>query len=330
MAISIGDRNRKLWAAIKKGDIAVSDLISDGGYLQREEENRFMLKVYESTPFLDQIRKVDMLSPKRRINKIGIAGNFLNSAPASGEALDAAKRSKVFTEYVEMETSELIGSMYIPYDVIEDNLERGTLEDTIMDQILPPKIGRDLEKLILQGDEESQDSLLSTFDGVLTRLDASLVANKVSFNQVTGLITDDVFESCLEELPDAYRELHNNLRYYANWKVGDKYVMYRRNRLTAEGDNIIGFDYLTQFGFRGIPMQMTSQMPAAKMVLTPPQNIILGFQRGIQFETARDIEARVIIIVVTMRVALGIEVEEACVYADGLNVTGTTTTTSGG
>ena len=33
MAISIGDRNRKLWAAIKKGDIAVSDLISDGGYL---------------------------------------------------------------------------------------------------------------------------------------------------------------------------------------------------------------------------------------------------------------------------------------------------------
>ena len=333
MAISIADRNRKLWEAIKKGDISVSDLITEtsgagGGYLQREEEDRFMQKVYASTPFLQQIRKVDMLSPRRRINKIGITGNFLHEAPSSGTALDAAKRSKVFTQYVDMTTSELIGSMYIPYDVLEDNLEKGMLEDTIMDAILPPKIGRDLEKLCIQGDSTSMDSLLGTFDGVLKQL-ADANANEINFNQSTGLVTDELFETMLEELPDEYRELHDNLRYYFHWRVGDRYVMYRRQRETVEGDSIIGYDHLAQYGFRGIPMQMTSQMPAVSGLLTPPQNIILGFQRGIQFETARDIEARVIIIVVTMRVALGIEENDACVVADGINYSGTTTTTTG-
>jgi len=327
MTMDLAQRNRKLWEAIKKGDISVSDLISNGGYLPTEMENKFLLKVYDSTPFLKSIRRIDMNAPKRRINKLGITGNFLNVAPASGTALDAAKRSKVFTDYIELTTSELIGSMYIPYDVIEDNLEKGALEDTIFNEILPPKISRDLEKLIIQGDADSQDNLLTAFDGVIVQLtDAN--DNIVAFDDGTGIPDVDMFEAILEALPWEYRELHQELRYIVHHSTIDKFVMEWMERLTAGGDVHIDTDHLANHGFRGIPMMPTSRIPAAKGILTVPNNIILGVQRGIQFETARDIEARVIIVVVTIRCAVGIEETEAAVLATGINPSGTTTTTT--
>jgi hypothetical protein len=323
--MTIGERNRKIWDAIKKGDLTVSDLISDGGYLPTEQELRFLLKVYESTPFLNAVRRVDMTAPKRRINKIGIAGNFLNVAPTSGEALAADKRSKVFTEYVEMTTTELIGSMYIPYDVIEDNIERGALEDTIMDNILPQKVGRDLEKVIIQGDTNSADNLLKAFDGYLV-LQTDSGKNLVDFTATSGVIEDDTYEYILEELPWEYRELHTALNYMQHYSHWDAYVRYRRaNRAFTEGEMVRNLDHLLTDGFRGIPMMNTSRIPQANMLLTVPNNLILGVQRGIQFETARDIEARVIIIVVTMRVAVAIEENEAVVLASGLNPSGTST-----
>jgi HK97 family phage major capsid protein len=325
--MDLAQRNRKLWEAIKKGDISVADLISNGGYLPTEMENKFLRKVYDSTPFLQSIRRVDMNAPKRRINKIGITGNFLNVAPASGTALDAAKRSKVFTEYVELTTSELIGSMYIPYDVIEDNLERGALEDTIFTDILPQKISRDLEKLVIQGDADSQDNLLTAFDGVIVQLtDAN--DNVVAFDDSTGIPGIEMFEEFLEALPWEYRELHQALRFMVHYSTVDKFVYEWMERLTTGGDVHIDTDHLASHGFRGIPLMPSSRIPAANGILTVPNNIILGVQRGIQFETARDIEARVIIVVVTMRVAVGIEETEAAVLATGINPSGTTTTTT--
>ncbi len=325
MAMSIAQRNRKLWEAIKKGDISVGDLIGDGGYLLREEENRFMLKVYDSTPFLSAIRKVDMTAPVRRINKIGITGDFLNPAPTSGTALDAAKRSKVFTEWIELTTTELIGSMYIPYDVIEDNLERGTLEATIMDKLLPPKIGRDLEKVLIQGG--TAGGLLAAFDGITEIIaNDSDNHNTVDFDSVSGTPTPDMFEAILEALPYAFRELQENLRFICNYAVVDKFIMNWMQRLTPGGDTMLNMDQLAQFGFRGIPFLPAARMLPENIVLSTPQNFILGTQRGIQIETARDIEARMIIIVVTMRVAVGVEQVDGCVLATGVNVSGTTTT----
>jgi hypothetical protein len=231
----------------------------------------------------------------------------------------------VFTEYVDMTTTELIGSMYIPYDVIEDNLEKGALEDTLMDEIIPAKVARDLEKVVIQGDEDSQDTLLSAFDGVITKLTDEDV-NVVEWDDETGIVTDQTWEDLLEALPDQYRELHPALRYYSAYKVGDLWVMYRRQRATGEGDSMVSIDHMFQHGYRGIPVQMCSQIPQTNALLTPPQNIILGMQRGTQIETARDIEARVIIIVVTLRVAVGIEEYDACVLGTGINISGTTTT----
>lgn len=324
---SLAARNRKIFEAIKKGDLAVSDLISDGGYLPAEEEMKFMLKVYQTTPFLNAIRTVEMTAPKRKINKIGISDDFLHTAPTSGTALDAAKRSKVFTEYVELTTSELIGVMYLPYDVIEDNIEKGRIEDTIMNELLPPKVGRSLEKKIIQGNHLSADTALNCWDGLLVQLATG--SNVCAFSQITGVVTDDMFEEVLETLPDEHRENEQLLDFVYHRRVTDAWWKKRRARLTLEGDRMIAENHLTQMDFRGVPIMSCGNMPKTNGLLSNPQNFILGVQRGIQFETARDIEARVIIVVCTLRAAIGVEEKEACVLVTGLNPSATSSTTTG-
>ena len=324
--MTIAERNRKLWEAIKKGDLTVADLISDGGYLPAEQEMRFMRKLYASTPFLEAIRKVTMNAPVRKINKIGITGNFLVGAPSSGTALDASKRNKVFTEQVTLTTSEFLGSMYIPYDVIEDNIEGAALESTLLDEILPQKAGRDLEKWIIQGDTTSSDTLLSKADGVMKQL--STGSNVLTYTDVTGGIDDILLADIIEYLPYEYRENEDLLRYFFHQSVSDAYNKWQRARLTALGDNAIMGAQMRMETFRGVPLIKTSRMPRAQGLLTNPQNIILGTQRGLQIETARDIEARVIVIVMTIRCAIGIEEKSACVKATGLNPSGTTTTST--
>ena len=323
---NLADRNRKIWAAIAKGDLAVSDLVSDGGYMPPEEEKKFMLKVYQTTPFLGAIRTEDMTSPKRKFHKLGISDDFLHVAPSSGTALDASKRSKVFTEYVELTTSEVIGVMYLHYDVLEDNIERGNIEDTLMNEVLPQKVGRSIERLILQGDTDSADTSLSALNGILKQLTSG--SNTAAFTQVTGLVTDDMFEEILETLPDAHRENEDLLDYVFHRRVVDAWWKKRRLRLTSEGDQMVDDSHLRQYTFRGIPMMTCGHMPKNKGILSNPKNFILGVQRGIQFETARDIEARTIILVCTMRLAVGVEEKEACVLATGLNPAATSSTTT--
>jgi hypothetical protein len=333
---SIGDRNRVIWESIKKGDISVGDLITDGGYLPAEQENKFMQKVYQKTRLLGMVRQETMNSPIRKIHKIGITGNFLHGAPASGTALDAAKRSKVFTEYVELTTSELLGSMYIPYDVIEDNIERDLLENTLMDEIIPAKVARDLEYIMIQGDTLSADSLLSKFNGLLALTSKGIGpggadtvdTNIIQFTDLTGVVDDDMWEDWLENLPDEQRENEDQLKYLVSRRMIDAYARKRRARLTQEGDQVRNADHRLDEVWRGVPILSTPRMPVDKGMLSNPQNFILGTQRGTQFETARDIEARMIVVVVTMRVAVGIEEAAACSMAVGLNASATSSTTT--
>ena len=60
-------------------------------------------------------------------------------------------------------------------------------------------------------------------------------------------------------------------------------------------------------------------MPADKCILTHPQNIIWGVQRQISVETDRDIRARTYIIVLTLRVDMKFETEDAVVEINGIN-----------
>lgn len=122
-------------SVLEKADLAVSDLISDGGYLNPMQADRFIRKLIDQPTLVNQCRVVPMNAPTMEINKIGFAQRIMKVAPQSGQALAAADRSKPTTEKISLTTNEFIAEVHLPYDVLEDNIERGQLESTVMDLI---------------------------------------------------------------------------------------------------------------------------------------------------------------------------------------------------
>ena len=121
--------NKKL---IQKADWTVGDLTSEGGLLNPEQTDEFIRKLVHVQPtILRDARVVRMNAPVRKINKIGFNTRIMAAAPSSGTALGAGLRSRPTTEQVTLTTSEVIAEVRLPYDVIEDNIERGTIDDNI-------------------------------------------------------------------------------------------------------------------------------------------------------------------------------------------------------
>lgn len=313
--------NRELLKKLQKGDITVSDLISSGGYLNPIQSNRFIRTIIDAPTIINEVRTVPMNAPTMEINKIGFGSRILTDAPSSGVALAAAKRSKPTTSQITLTTKEVIAEVHIPYDVLEDNIERGSMEDTIMFQI-GERAALDLEELILLGDTLSGDTYLALMDGILKRA----VSHVVDFSATpTQPIDRAIFKEAHKAMPNKYIRNRNALRHYVSPDIETEYADTLAGRETVLGDSKI--QLWTPNRAFGVQVKSAALMPDGKTILTFPKNIIWGVQRKIMIETDRDIRARTIIVVLTLRVDTQFEEEDAVVKVTGLHPNGTTTTT---
>ncbi|MGW8177532.1 MAG: hypothetical protein ACWGQW_01885 [bacterium] len=307
---------------LKKADWAVSDLESTGGKLLPEQANAFIRKLLVQPTILRQARSVTMASPQRKINKIQFASRILKKA-TSATALAVGDRSKPTTEQIELNTKEVIAEVRLPYDVIEDNIERGNIgtmtggsgdatggiKDTIM-TLIAERAALDLEELALLGDTNSGDTYLALVDGWLVQATSNVV------DMAGAPITKSTFKNVLKAMPDQYLRNRAAMR---NWVSVDNEIEYRdslANRETALGDNQIQ-GTSPVFGY-GVPVESASLMPEANALTTHPMNMIFGIQRDVHVETDKDITSRVYIIVLTARVDFLFEEELAVVKTTGL------------
>ncbi len=310
---------------MRKADWSVADITSEGGLLNPEQTDEFIRKLVHVQPtILRDARVVRMNSPTRKINKIGFNTRIMKAAPSSGTALSSGDRSRPTTEQVTLTTSEAMAEVRLPYDVIEDNIERGSIDDnvsagpvagsgvsrdgikdTIM-TLIAERAAIDLEELALLGDTGSGDPYLALQDGWLK---LSGVVNFV--DNAFATVSKDLFKAGLKTMPDQYLRNLAALRHYVSM---DQLIEFRdtyATRETALGDNILQGTGPV-FGF-GVPVAAALQLPNAQGMLTNPLNLIWGIQRRVTMEVDKDIRTREFIIVVTVRVAVEIEEDEAIV-----------------
>lgn len=304
---------------MEKADIAVSDLVTNGGF-DTEQTNNFIVKLQDLPTMLNEIRVVPMPTPQYTINKIGLGTRVLHGAPAEvvGTTLASAKRVAPTTSKITLNSKEIMAEVHIPYDVLEDNVAGNNLGAIIMSMVMD-KVAIDLEELVIKGDTsilESTDDLLCKCDGVLKRATAHVVDN-------TGApvaISNAPFLSMIKSMPNQYLRNTKSMRYwvsphaemdYANW-LGTQ-------RETAYGDSRL----ISNWGGNtplGVPLRSCSNVTNDKAIFCDPKNIILGIQRNISVETDKDIRSRVLIFVLTLRVDVQIEEIDAVVKYLGLNV----------
>lgn len=308
---------------VEKADIAVSNLISDGGYLNPEQSNAFIQMIIDQPTMINECRVVRMNAPKRKIEKIGFGNRILRAAPVSGVALDASKRARPDLGMIELETEEIIAEVWLPYDVLEDNIERGGLENTIMSMIAE-RAALDLEELMWLGNTGSSDEYLALMDGAFELtptghvVDASAVAS----------IDKGLFKTAIQRMPTRYLRNRSMMKYYASHHVEMEYRDSIADRATSLGDEKIS-KFTPMFAY-GTPVAPAAMIPDDKIFLSYPKNLIWGVQRDIMVEMDKDIRRRVLIIVMTLRCDIKIEEPQACVVVDGFTDAGlpsTTTTT---
>lgn len=308
---------------LKKADFAVSDLTTDGGLLNPEQANTFIRKLLIQPTLLAQVRRVVMNAPTRKVNKIQFANRIMKAATTVGD-LDARKlaagdRSKPTTEQIELNTKEVIAEVHLPYDVVEDNIERGNLglhtdvggspmsggiKDTIM-TLIAERAALDLEEFAIFGDTASADSYLALTDGYLKRATTNVV------DVANAAISRRVLTDGMKTMPVQYRRNRAGLRHYLSTEQEIDYRETIAQRETSTGD---AQTRSTDTVFAaGAPVEGVGLMPSDQALLTNPLNLLFGIQRQIMVETDKDIRGRAYIIVLTARVDFQIEEEEAVV-----------------
>ncbi len=302
---------------IKRADMALSDLTANGGLLNPEQSNAFIDLVMEQPTILKQVRSIRMKGPESKINKIGFANRIMAAASQTGGAEDdgsngrylaKAKRAAPTTNKIVLNTSEMIAEVRLPYEVLEDNIEGQSLESHIM-RLIAERAAIDLEEFALAGDTASLDTYLALQDGYLKRMTSNVV------NNGSAGIGPDMFEDGLLAMPQKYLRNLGQLRNFVSVGNTIKYRSRVAQRATGYGDSMLtGQQPIYAFGVPVDAAPMLATVGAGDQgILTFPQNLLFGIQRDIRVETDKDIRSREYIIVLTARVALGIEDEEATV-----------------
>lgn len=303
----------------KRADLVIADLNSNGGLLDPEQANVFLDKLMEQPTILRQIRTIRMNAPERKVNKIGFDSRILKAAPqgttpyqkdnaTNDRYLAAADRSKPSTTQIHLRTSEIMAEIRLPYEVLEDNIEGESFESHVM-RLIAERSAIDLEEWALWADTGSGDALLALQDGFLKRMHSHVV------NNAGAGVSPTMFENGLLAMPQKYLRSTAAMKHFVTVANTIRYRSKVAERATGYGDSMLtGTQPIYAMG---VPVEAAPMLAAQGSgnlgFLTHPQNLVMGIQRQIQVETDKDIRSREIIIVLTLRAALQIEEEDACV-----------------
>jgi HK97 family phage major capsid protein len=317
-------------AMIRKADLTIQNLLDDSGALPAEMANTFLRKIMDQVTIFNEVRQIAMSRNEMRIPTIASAGRMLRVARnmyssvrngdqtgldagygAPNRGLSKAERARVQTGIITLKTDELIAVMYLTYELLEDVIEGGAIDNTafqsIVLDIMAQQIALDLEVKLVMGDTTSMDDFLALQNGMLKFAQSNIV------NQNDAPINHMLFAEMLKSLPERYRNRLSTYKFFVNSNVEIDYRAQLAQRQTGLGDGMLSGT--TPVSIMGVPMVKTGAMPTNTIILTDPSNILFGVQRRFRLATERDEENRLIKIVVTMRVGQGVEQEDMMVKA---------------
>lgn len=297
-----------------KSYLSTTDLQSNGGYLNPERSNRFIRKMIEGRTILRDIRTITMGSPTKKIDKIGIGSRVLHGAVLTGDrTLSDTKFVVPETSQIELSTKTAMAVLDIPYEVLEDNIEQGNLQDTLL-ELLADRAGADAEVFVQYADtsiDSGTDDFLCLADGVFKRATTHVVdATNTAFNK-------RIVNKCVKALPVQYLSNKGAYKMYVPQSVEADYRVIRSDRQTPLGDTAeTSWQPLSVVGFQLNPVY--SMTDNTKAIFTDPKNIIFGIQRNFMMEMQRLPLQQMIRFVLTIRMDVQIEETDAIVVVKNI------------
>jgi len=284
---------------LEKADLALADLTAGGGVLLPAQAQKFMRLLIKQSVLMQMATVVPMASPKHQIAKIKFGSRILRRG-SEATALPVADRSRPDMSYLELDAQLVKAEVHLSDEVLEDNIERGELRQTILEMIAEAA-GRDMEEVIINGDTASADPFLATLDGLLKQATSHIVdAGGVALSK-------NFLRDLLKSLPNEYLRDKKQMAFLTSVDAELDYRNSLADRATVGGDRFIEED--TPALYSGVPVKPVPLFPEnlgqganrTVALLCNPKNVHVGIWRQIRLESFRDVSAGVLRVVATMR-----------------------------
>lgn len=298
---------------LEKADLALADLTTGGGMLVPEQAKRFMRLLTKQSKLLGLVTFVPMAAPKQQQPKIKFGGRILRPG-REGAAVAPAERVKPDLSFLELDAKLFKGEVRLTDEVLEDNIERSDLRQTVM-ELIADNVARDMEEIAIRGSTSSPDPLLAVMDGILAQVRSHVV------DAAGQPVSKQLFTDLLKAIPAEHLRDKSVMRFLSSIDVDSNYRNLIADRATAAGDRFLETD--APVVVSGVPLEPIPLFPEdlgaannqSAIVLMNPKNLYIGIWRQIRIESARDISEGALKVVVTLRFDVRIADENATAKA---------------
>lgn len=291
--------------------------LADGGLLGTEQAKRFTDLVVDQSVMLKEVRVVRMRSAVSELDTIATGGRVsqLKSEGVAPETLAEPTFGKVT-----LRATDIITPFEITFEALEDSIEGGGLEDTVV-RVMAKQTATDLEELAIQGDANSADLFLKGLDGWRVMSEAGHLVD------LEGQTLDKAgLGAMFRALPDKYKRNYGDLRFYFAPAAAQDWHDTFAERTSALGDKALVGGQVPPY--MGVPVVSVPSIPTnlagvegfvgtdlSYGLLTPRDNLVFGIHREIRIDKDKDILRGVNVYAITTRVAIAIENPDAVVLA---------------
>jgi hypothetical protein len=262
-----------------------------------------------------------MRGPVMELDKIATTGRVsqLKSEGVAPTVLASPAFGKVTLASV-----EVITPFEITFEALEDSIELGNLEETII-EAMSRQTATDLEELAIRGDTTSLDTYLKGLDGWRKLADDGHVVNLAGAG-----VDQTALGTMYKALPDMYKRNYGDLRFYLAPAMVQEWHDSFADRPTPLGDAALAGGIAPPY--MGVPVVSVPLIPTNLAAispyagtgtysfgfLTPRDNLVFGIHRRVRIDRQRDVLQGVNIYVISTRIAVAFENADAVVV--GVNV----------
>lgn len=273
---------------------------SNGGLLGADQVRTFLRLVMEQSVLVSELRQEFSNATAFEVPRIGLNTRLLRNGTEAQRLVDA-DRKKATTGLVRLVTALFKGEVLVSDEFFEDNVEQGSVADTLATMIAEA-VGRDVEEIAIKSDTDrtgGEDATLDQFDGIIASMQTGLPgAQIVDASTFTG--AQELFREMIQSMPVRYRRNYDRLRLYVPTPVADSYHSELTQRGTPLGDTAVTDNMIPRLAYRGVPIVGVPLLSGEDTIdgdpidygtfafLTDPKNIIIGWHRRVRIERFRD------------------------------------------
>jgi hypothetical protein len=273
---------------------------STEGIAAAQDADSFIDLSREQTAILQELRVETGIKTSFNLDSLALAepvmvGATEAAAPAAADVVEPDRKRAV------LQPVEVISAYDVSFSFLRKNIEGEDVNDTL-NRIFAKRFGKDVVLAAFMGDTSivgttRTDKAKKVIDGYVTQAEADANVQDYVIPASPSYNTQ-VFPGMLSALPKDYRDEREMLGFFVSADVYDAYAQEIGNRATALGDMLLAGPWERNLSYMGIKLYPVFGLDTGRILLTPRENLALGFGR--EMYVGRDIDNRQRVLKVTI------------------------------